>query len=75
MAGGKINLDRKAIEKILDINERMARNVITQHNKNAAGIKTNIPLTVEAPISETTLAPAEQSELDALRKQFGIKPK
>ena len=75
MAGGKINLDKKAIEKILDINERMARNVITQHNKNAAGIKTNIPLTVEAPISETTLAPAEQSELDALRKQFGIKPK
>jgi len=75
MAGGKINLDKKAIEKILDINERMARNVITQHNKNASGIKTNIPLTVEAPPAETTLAPAEQSELDALRKQFGIKPK
>ena len=75
MAGGKINLDKKAIEKILDINERMARNVITQHNKNAAGIKTNIPLTVEAPPAETTLAPAEQSELESLRKQFGIKKK
>jgi hypothetical protein len=51
MAGGKITLDRKSLEKILDINERAARNVITLHNKNAKNVKTNIPLTVEEPPS------------------------
>jgi hypothetical protein len=50
MAGGKITLDAKALNKILDINERAARNVITRHNKDVAGIKTNIPLTVEMPV-------------------------
>jgi hypothetical protein len=49
MAGGKITLDAKALNKILDINERAARSVITRHNKDVAGIKTNIPLTVEMP--------------------------
>ena len=49
MAGGKVTLDRKSIERILDINERMARNVIALHNRNAAKVKTNIPLTVEEP--------------------------
>jgi hypothetical protein len=49
MAGGKITLDAKALNKILDINERAARNVITRHNKDVEGIKTNIPLTVEMP--------------------------
>ena len=49
MAGGKVTLDRKAIERILDINERAARNVISLHNKNVSGIKTNVPLTVEEP--------------------------
>jgi hypothetical protein len=49
MAGGRIALDAKAINKILDINERAARNVITRHNKDVKGIKTNIPLEVEMP--------------------------
>jgi hypothetical protein len=49
MAGGKVTLDRKAIERILDINERMARSVISLHNKNVSGVKTNVPLTVEEP--------------------------
>lgn len=49
MAGGKITLDRAAIERILDINERAARNVITAHNKRVEGVKTNVPLTVELP--------------------------
>jgi hypothetical protein len=53
MAGGKITLDVKALNKILDINERAARNVITRHNKDVAGIKTNIPLTVEMPAKRT----------------------
>ena len=49
MAGGRISLDAKAINRILDINERAARNVITRHNKDVKGIKTNIPLEVELP--------------------------
>jgi hypothetical protein len=53
MAGGKVTLDRKAIERILDINERAARNVISLHNKNVSGIKTNVPLTVDVPVSPT----------------------
>ena len=57
MAGGRISLDAKAINRILDINERAARNVITQHNKDVKGIKTNIPLEVEMP-SVTSSAPA-----------------
>lgn len=53
MAGGKITLDAKALNKILDINERAARNVITRHNKDVEGIKTNIPLKVEMPAKRT----------------------
>jgi hypothetical protein len=49
MAGSKITLDAKAINRILDINERAARNVIARHNRDVKGIKTNIPLTVEEP--------------------------
>jgi hypothetical protein len=48
-AGGKIAMDEKAIRKVLDINDRAARNVINDHNKKVKGIKTNIPLTVEMP--------------------------
>jgi len=58
MAGGRIALDAKAINKILDINERAARNVITRHNKDVKGIKTNIPLEVELP-PEVKPAPAK----------------
>lgn len=46
MAGGKITLDKAALEKILDIQDRAARNVIRRHNENVKGIRTNIPLEV-----------------------------
>jgi hypothetical protein len=49
IAGGSIKLDEKAIRKVLEINDRAARNVINQHNKKVEGIKTNIPLKVEVP--------------------------
>jgi hypothetical protein len=49
MAGSKITLDPKAINRILEINERAARNAITRHNKDVKGVKTNIPLEVEMP--------------------------
>lgn len=58
MAGGKVTLDSKAIERILDINERAARNVIAAHNKRASAVKTNIPLTVDIPAAVT--APVNQ---------------
>jgi hypothetical protein len=58
MAGGKISVDAKAINRILDINERAARNTITRHNKDVKGIKTNIPLEVEMP-PEVKSAPAK----------------
>ena len=61
MAGGKVTLDRKSLEKILDINERAARNVIALHNRNAAKVKTNIPLTVEEP---SKFSPVDQQALD-----------
>jgi hypothetical protein len=57
MAGGRISLDSKAINKILNINEKAARNTITRHNKDVKGIKTNIPLEVEMP-PEVKSAPA-----------------
>jgi hypothetical protein len=57
MAGGKIALDRKALEKILDITERASRNVIKRHNKNVKGIKTNIPLEVELDDEAPAAAP------------------
>jgi hypothetical protein len=49
IAGGSIKLDDKAIRRILDINDRAARNVITGHNKKVEKIKTNIPLKVDLP--------------------------
>jgi hypothetical protein len=58
MAGGRISLDAKAINKILDINERAARNVISRHNKDVKGIKTNIPLEVEMPVEVKPAAAA-----------------
>ena len=64
IAGGKINLDSKALTKILDINERAARNVIKAHNKKAEGVKTNVPLKVEEPTTARQLSPMDQQALD-----------
>jgi len=49
MAGGQVTLDKAAIEKILNINEKAARNVISLHNKQVKDIRSIIPLTVEMP--------------------------
>jgi len=89
MAGGKISLTEASLRKILDINDKAANRVIDLHNKNVAGIKTNIPLTVDkptftppppaaasqipggAPVAQAgKLSPAEQTELDQLRRAF-----
>jgi len=69
MAGGRISLDAKAINRILDINEKAARNTITRHNKNVKGIKTNIPLEVEMPPASPSapVVTAPASAVDYLR--------
>ena len=76
MAGGRISLDAKAINRILDINERAARNVITRHNKDVKGIRTNIPLEVEMP-PETKMRAAgggaPPSAIDYLRANPSMK--
>jgi hypothetical protein len=56
MAGGRIALDRKALEKILDIQERASKTVIKRYKKKVQGVKTNIPLEVE--LDEDVSAPA-----------------
>jgi len=61
MAGGQISLDKTALEKILDIQERASRNVIQRHNKSVKGIKTNIPLEVE--LDEAPSAPAAAASI------------
>lgn len=65
MAGGRVSLDSKAINRILDINERAARNVISRHNKDVKGIKTNVPLEVEMPPSAPA-APAIAAPASAI---------
>jgi hypothetical protein len=62
-AAGSVNMDEKAIRRVLDINDRAARNIITGHNKKVEGIKTNIPLKIEIPS-----APAPSGAADMLRK-------
>lgn len=71
MAGGQITLDRAAIEKILDINERAARNVIKLHNERVKGIETNIPLTVEMPTVQAPPPPAGAASRPPLQQIFG----
>jgi hypothetical protein len=75
MAGGKISVDAKAINRILDINERAARNTITRHNKDVEGIKTNIPLKVEMPPAAPSapVVAAPPSAIDYLRANPSMK--
>jgi hypothetical protein len=64
-AAGEITMDETAIRKVLDINDRAARNVIGRHNKSVKGIKTNIPLEVEMP----TIAAPQLSGADKIPNQ------
>lgn len=54
IAAGDVSIDEKAIRRILDINDRASKNIISKHNKRVEGIKTNVPLTVEIPVSTPT---------------------
>jgi hypothetical protein len=68
MAGGKISLDERALRRILDINERSARNVITKHNANVDRFKAGDEFKIEMPPERTsTLPPRDQQALDWAR--------
>lgn len=69
MAAGSISVDEAAIRKVIDINDRAARNVIALHNKRAGKVKTNVPLTVDIP-EETgnDLAAAAKAELEKRKR-------
>jgi hypothetical protein len=67
MAGGRISLDKKALEKILDIQDRAAQNVIKRHNQKVKGVKTNIPLAVE--LDETAAPPAAPKPKSDIRSK------
>ena len=74
MAGGRISLDAKAINRILEINEKAARNTITRHNKDVKGIKTNIPLEVEMPPeAKTPVVGAPSAAIEYLRANPAMK--
>lgn len=62
-AAGSINMDEKAIRRVLDINDRAARNLVNGYNKKVEGIKTNIPLKVEAPGGKKITSDAEYNAL------------
>ena len=54
-AGGNITMTKEALLRIVDINERAARNSILYHNKMVKDIKTNIPLTIDLPLQKWTV--------------------
>lgn len=58
MAGGKITLDEMAIRKILEINEKAARNIIALHNKKAKGVQGD-PRSGFLPFSLTVDLPSD----------------
>lgn len=71
MAGGQITLDKSAIEKILNINEMAARNLIKIHNRRAEGVSSNIPLRVDEPPSVRSGIPSADAIDAELRRRAG----
>jgi hypothetical protein len=68
MAGGNITLDERALRRILDINERAARNTIKTHNQNVDKFKAGEELKVPEPAARTNkLAPRDQQALEWAR--------
>ena len=68
MAGGNITLDERALRRILDINERAARNTIKTHNQNVDKFKAGEELKVREPAARTNkLAPRDPQALEWAR--------
>lgn len=67
MAAGDITVDRRALEKILQIQETAATRAIERHNQKVKGIKTKIPLEVNIEQPEpaaSNLSPTDKQALD-----------
>jgi hypothetical protein len=61
MAGGNITLDERALRRILDINERMSRNVIKRHNDNVKRFNAGDEFLIQEPsAAQSTLPPRYQ---------------
>jgi hypothetical protein len=77
MAGGRIALDRKALEKILDIQERASKTVINRHNKKVTGIKSKTDLSVglDDEAASPRNSPAPYSDPDEERRYQEYKAK
>lgn len=73
-AAGSIEMNESAIRKVLDINDRAARNLVNGYNKKVEGIKTNIPLKVNVPSGAPPAAAVNMLRKDPnLATQFDAK--
>ena len=69
MAGGNITLDERALRRILDINEKMSRNVIKRHNDNVKRFNAGEEFLIqEPPSAETSMRPENKQALDWARQ-------
>jgi hypothetical protein len=62
MAGGNVTLDERALRRILDINERAARNTIKTHNQNVEKFGAGEEFKIPEPKSQTRTAPPKDQQ-------------
>ena len=68
MAGGNVSLDERALRRILDINERMSRNVIKRHNENVDRFNAGEEFKISEPAQTAdTMRPQDRQALDWAR--------
>jgi hypothetical protein len=70
MAGGKITLDERALRRILDINEKLARDTITRHNANVDKFGAGDELKINLPPSLPSTS-SNQQALEWARQNRG----
>ena len=69
MAGGNITLDERALRRILDINDKLSRTVISKHNDNVRRFKAGDEFLIEEPTAaKSTLPPQQQEALEWARQ-------
>ena len=69
MAGGNITLDERALRRILDINDKLSRTVISKHNDNVRRFKAGDEFLIEEPTAaKSTLPPQQQKALEWARQ-------
>lgn len=69
MAGGNITLDERALRRILDINDKLSRTVISKHNDNVRRFKAGDEFLIEEPTAaKSTLSPQQQRALEWARQ-------